>query len=144
DLVDPRARLLQTYYTAKDYAQLFASATEMINNSAPGDMDWALGKLYQGITLLSQDQPRIEEACAVLDEVLASDFKDKPGREHCLIEAVKWRIYAAQIAADRDKASQLVDWVQTNAFRHDLKRQFLGKYLILLTNSPTSTNQIIR
>ncbi len=140
DLVGPRARLLQTYYEAKDYTQLFALAEDMISNSAPGDLDWTLGKLYHGMALLSQDQPKTKEACVALDEVLAFDFRGRPGRDHYLIETVKWRIYAAQLSADHSKASQLVQWVQTNAFRDDLKRQFLSRYLVALTNSPVSTN----
>lgn len=137
DLLDPRAGLLETYYLGKDYARLSSLAAEMISNSAPGDMDWTVGKLYEGMVLLSQTPPRTSEASAVLDEVLAFDFKNRPGRDHYVIGAVKWRMYAASLSGDTKKAQELVQWVQNREFRKDLKSAFLKKYEGILTQPTT-------
>ena len=128
DLLDPRAGLLEAYYSAKDYASFAALASELISNSTPGDMNWAVGKVCQGMVLLSQTPPRTSEAIPVLDEVLAFDFKDRPGRDYCIVCAVQWRIYAAHLSGDGNKAQELVQWVQKRELRKDLKSTFLKRY----------------
>jgi hypothetical protein len=140
DLLDPRAGLLETCYLEKDYARLSSLAAEMISNSAPGDMNWTVGKLYDGMVLLSQTPPKTSEASAVLDEVLAFDFKNRPGRDHYIIGAVKWRMYAASLSGDTKKGRELVQWVQNREFRNDLKSAFLKKYADILTQ-PTTTSK---
>jgi hypothetical protein len=137
DLIDPRAGVLETYYLNKDYTRLSALAAEMISNSVPGDMDWTVGKLYAGMALLSQTPPRTSEASAVLDEVLAFDFKNRPGRDHYIIGAVKWRMYAASLAGDTKKARELVQRVQNREFRKDLKSAFLKKHGGILSQPTT-------
>jgi hypothetical protein len=137
DLLDPRAGLLETYYLEKDYARLSSLAAEMITNSAPGDMNWTVGKLYEGMLLLSQTPPKTREASAVLDEVLAFDYKNRPGRDHYVIGAVKWRMYAASLSGDGKKPQELVQWVQNREFRNDLKSAFLKKYGGILTQPTT-------
>jgi hypothetical protein len=141
DLINPRAGLLETCFLQKDYARLSALAAEMITNSVPGDMDWVVGKLYQGMVLLSQTPPRTSEASTVLDEVLAFDFKNRPGRDHYLIGVVKWRMYAATLAGDKKKAPELVQWIQNREIRKDLKSAFMKQHGDLLTQPTTLQNR---
>jgi hypothetical protein len=140
DLIDPRADLLETYHIQKDYANFSALTAEMISNSAPGDMNWTVGKLYNGMILLSQTPLQTNAASAVLDEVLAFDFKNRPGRDHYIIGAAEWRIYAASLGGDTNKMQALAQWVQNGDFRQDLKSAFLKKYRGLLAQPTTSTN----
>jgi len=140
DLLNPRAGLLDIYYGQKDYVSISSLTAEMITNSAPGDMNWTVGKLYRGIALLSQTPPRTSQAITVLDQILAFDFTNKPGRGHYILGAVKWRIYAAFLSGDTVKPTQLVQWVQNQEFRNDLKSEFLKQYAGLLP-PPTATPQ---
>lgn len=128
DLIDPRAGLLETYYLAKDYDSVYSLAAEMITNSVPGDITWAVAKLYQGMELLSRTPPKTSEGNAVLDEVLAFDFKKKLGRDHYILCAVKWRMYAASLSGDKGKARELAQWAQNQEFRKDLKSDFSQKF----------------
>jgi hypothetical protein len=137
DLLSPSASLLETNFLARDFARLSILTTALITNSAPGDMDWTLAKLYEGMAMLSQTPPKPSAGGAVLDEVLAFDFKDRPGRDHYVLQAVKWRIYAAKLSGDTNKAQALVQWVAGRAFRQDLKSAFLKKYKGLLTEPTT-------
>ncbi len=143
DMIDPRAGLLETYFLQKDYARVSALATDMVTNSAPGDMNWTVGKLYIGMALLSQRPHKTQEAIAVLDEVLAFDYKNRPGRDHYILGAVKWRIHAAVLSGDMQKAQELVQWGQGQKFRQDLKSEFsktfLKKYEGLQVRSATSS-----
>jgi len=139
DLPDPRAGSLETCFLNKDYVSVSSLAAGMISNSAPGDMDWTVGKLYTGMALLSQTPPRTSQAIAVLDEVLAFDFKGKPGRDHYVLGAVKWRIYAASLSGDTRKPRELVKRVQNQDFRGDLKSAFLKKHEDILTQQATSS-----
>jgi hypothetical protein len=130
ELVDSgRARLLEAYFTAKDYDRVLALCNELISNSVPGDMNWMMGKLYQGMALVSQQPPNIAEACAVLDELLASDVGGKLGRDHYVIEAVKWRIYAAWLAGEPAKIQELANSIWEQHWRADLKSDFWKWYM---------------
>ena len=100
-------------------------------------MSWTVGKLYQGMAWLSQTPPKTSEAASVLDEVLAFDFKKRPGRDHYVLGVVKWRIYAASLSGDTQKARELVQRAQQREFRQDLKSDFLKQYKVLLTQPTT-------
>jgi len=140
DIVDPRAALLESCLESKDYARLFALAEEMRFKSTPGDMDWTVAKVYEGVGFLSQSPPRLAEGIAALDEVLAFDFKGKPGRDHYVLVAAKWRLYAASLENDIRKAQALVRWVRDQEFRKDLKSDFLKNYEGILTFKTTPRN----
>lgn len=137
NLVDPRAASLDTFYAAKDSARVLSLAADMVSNSAPGDMNWTVGKLYEGIALLSQTPPKPNQAAIILDSLIAFDFTNKPGRDHYILGAVKWRIYAARLSGDTQRGPLLVQWVQSQDFRADLKTDFLKTYL----PSPTAPTQ---
>jgi hypothetical protein len=139
DLIDPQTGLLDDYYRAKDFKSMSAVTATMLAKSAPGDLNWVVAKLYDGIILLSQTPPNIGQANAVLDEVLAFDFSGKPGRDHYVLGVVKWRIHAALLTGDAAKAQQLIQWVQATEFRRDLKASFLKeqKKLLALPNMTT-------
>jgi hypothetical protein len=138
DLIDSRAGLLDQYYEAKDYKSMSALTATLLADSAPGDLNWTVAKLYDGIVLLSQNPPGISQANAVLDEVLAYDFSGKPGRDHYVLGVVKWRIHAALLTGDAAKAQRLVQSVQATEFRQDLKASFLREQESLLTSLNTS------
>lgn len=128
NLIDPRAGLLDIYYGEKDYAHTIAFAANMISNSAPGDLNWTVGKLYDGIALLSQTPPDTSDAMPILNQILAFNFTNLPGRDHYILGAVKWQIYAARLAGDTQLPPQLVQWVQNQPLRADLKSEFLEQY----------------
>ena len=139
DLIDPRAGLLETYYWAGDYASLYSFATEMITNSAPGDLDWTVGKLYVGIALMNQSPPSTSEAMAAFDDLLNFDFKGRPGRDHYILCAAEFRIVDAMNSGDLTKAQELVRWVQSREFRKGLKTEFMKLYGPTLTISSIPT-----
>jgi hypothetical protein len=139
DLIDPHVALLDTYYGQGDYAHVLSLAADLISNSNPGDMNWMVGKLYEGIALLSQTPPKTNDAIAVLDEILAINFQNRPGRDHYILGAVKWRIQAAFLSGDMEKPRELVQWVQNQNFRTDLKSAFLKKYGVLLNLTPATS-----
>jgi hypothetical protein len=138
DILDPRAGLLDTYFEQADYTRMITLAASMISNSAPGDMRWTAGKLYQGIALLSQSPPQTKQAITVLDQVLAFDFNNRPGRDHYILGAAKWRIRAAFLSGDTQKGPALVQWVQAQNFRTDLKTDFLKTYGDMLASPAIS------
>jgi len=139
DLLDPRAGLLDAYFEQGDIAHLSSLATDMVSKSAPGDMNWTVGKFYQGMALLSQTPPDTTDGIPVLDEILAFNFTNRPGRDHYIFGAVKWRIYAAVMSGDTNKGPELVQWVQSQALRQDLKSAFLKQYGGFLTPTPTTS-----
>lgn len=125
ELVDPRVALLDDYYAAKAYKSMTDLSATMLAESAPGDMNWTIAKLYQGIVLLSQSPPQTKKAAAILDEVLAFDFTSLPGRDHYILGAAKWRIHAAVLSGDKVKQQEVVQQVENREFRADLKSKFL-------------------
>ena len=135
NLIDPTAGMLDIYYGEKDYRRVTALALGMISNSAPGDLSWTVGKLYEGIGLVRQIPRQTVQAAAVFDEILAFDYTNLPGRDHYILGAAKWRIYAASLLGDTTKGPELVRWVQNQPFRSDLKASFLKEYTNLL-NQP--------
>jgi hypothetical protein len=137
DLPGARVGLLDSSLRAEDYARVFTLATDMISSSAPGDMDWMAAKLSQGMAWLKQSPPDTGHAIAVLDEVLAVDFKSRPGRDHYILTAVRWRMYAAVLRGDAEKSKTLAQWVQDQPFRKDLKADFLKQHGDLV--SPPNT-----
>ena len=140
ELLDSRAGLLDIYYNQGDYARVSSLAADIISKSTPGDLDWTMGKLYEAIAWLSQKPPRTADAVAALDEILSFDFGNRPGRDHYILGAVKWRIYAASVSGDAGKRRQLVQWVQDREFRQDLKAAFLKQYESIL-NQPTTPSK---
>ena len=140
DLIDPRTGWLDFYFDEKDFDKMSSLAVDMISNSAPGDMNWTAGNLYQAIALLSQSPPKVSEAVPVLDRVLAFNFQNKPGRDHYILGAVKWRIYAATLAGDKEKPRQLAQWAHNQNFRPDLKADFLKHYKRYLESAQGSQN----
>lgn len=139
NLLDPGAGLLDAYSAKADYTRMFLLAASMVSNSAPGEMNWTAGKLYEGIALLNQTPPRTSQAASVLDSVIAFNFTNRPGRDHYILGAVKWRIYAAFLSGDMTKGPALAQWVQTQNFRSDLKAEFLKTYGDLLSSSTTTS-----
>ena len=135
DLPDSRVGLLEGSLRTKDYARVFSLAANLITNSTPGDMNWTAAKLAEGMAWLSQTPPRTSEASAVLDEILTFNYKNRPGRDHYIITAARWRMYAAVLSGDTKKSQDLAQWVQTQPFRKDLKANFLKQYKDLLPPS---------
>jgi hypothetical protein len=133
--MDAHSGLLDTYFNQGDYTRMIALTANMISNSAPGDMNWTAGKLYQGIALLSQTPPKTSQAVTVLDQVIAFNYTNTFGRDHYILGAVKWRIHAANLSGDVQKGPALAQWVQSQNFRTDLKADFLKKYGYLLSSS---------
>lgn len=133
DLPDPRVGLLDSCLRNNDYGRVFSLAAEMLTNSAPGDMDWTAAKLAEGMAWLKQTPPDPERAIPVLDEVLAVDFKNRPGRDHYVITAARWRMYAAVLCGDMKKSQALAQWVQDQPFRKDLKADFLKEHWDLVS-----------
>lgn len=138
NLVNPRAGLLDIYCAQGDYAHAVSFAAGMISSSSPGDLNWTVGNLYEGIALLSQAPPDPGDAIPKLDQILAFNYKNLPGRDHYIIGAVKWRIYAAHLVGDTQLAPKLVQWVQNQPLRADMKSAFLNQYKDYLppTTSP--------
>jgi len=128
DLTDPRVGQLDGYLRTKDYGRALALAGELITNSAPGDMDWMAGKLAEGMAWLSQMPPDTKNAITVLDEVLAVDFKKRPGRDHYILTAVRWRMHAAVMTGDTKKSRALAQWVAEQPFQRYLKGAFLKQH----------------
>ncbi len=71
-------------------------------------MNWTVGNLYKGIALLNQTPPDTSDAILPLNQILAFNYTNLPGRDHYIIGAVKWRIFAAQLAGDTQTPLQLV------------------------------------
>lgn len=128
NLVNPRAGLLDIYYGQKDYAHVLSFAANMISNSAPGDLDWTVGNLYEGIALLSQTPPDVNDAIPALNRILAFNYSNLPGRDHYIIGAVTWRIQAAKLSGDTQTPVQLIQWVKDQPLREDLKSNFLRRH----------------
>ena len=139
DLPDPRLGSLDSYSDQKDYAQVLTIATELISDSVPGDLDWTAGKLYQGIAWLSQSPPKTAQAIAVLDEVLAYNFTNRLGRDHYILGAVKWRLYAASLSDDKTKMQQLIQWVQDQPFPKGAQSALVRQFSSRLTPAQPSS-----
>jgi hypothetical protein len=140
DLIDPQMGLLDVYCEKGDYTRMLSLAESMVSNSAPGDLNWTAGSLYEGIALLRQTPPRTSEAIPILDRVLAFDYAGRRGRDHYIIGAVKWRMHAAFLSGDLEKGPQLARWVQRQDLRADMKASFLKTYGDLL-NWPTTASK---
>jgi len=128
DICDLREDSLRSYYWEKDYAGLAARAASQVGLATPGDLDWTRGKVFHGIALSSQRPPKLSEAAAVLDEVLASGFSNDSEHNEAVIAAAKWRSYVALTSGDRAKAGEIVEWVQAGNCDKHLKADFLKVY----------------
>jgi len=133
NLIDPRSGWLDFFIAQQDYPHAFSLASDICSNAVPGDMNWIIGRFYQAIVLISHEPSRYSDANTILDALLAFNFQNRPGRDHYILGAAKWRIYSALSAGDKDKARQVAQWVQGNNFREDLKADFLKNYQSLLT-----------
>lgn len=138
NLPDERIGLLDLDFDKKNYAHMLSVAKELISSSAPGDINWTVGKLYQGIGLLKQTPPDRAQAVKTLDEVLNFNFTNRLGRNHYILGAVKWRIYAAAISNDKNKILELTQWVQTQPFLDKDKAVLLKQTAHSSSVSPAS------
>lgn len=141
NLIDPRAGVFDAYFEDKKYASMISLAADMISNSTPGDMNWAVGKLYAGMALLNQTPPNLPSGITQLDDIISFNFTNRPNRDHYIIGAVEWRIYAASIAGDTNTPRQLVQWVESQNLQRGMKANFMKKYGRLLPALPATTNQ---
>jgi len=128
DICDLREDLLRSYYWERDYATLAAQAASQVATATPGDLDWARGKVFHGIALSSQTPPKLSEAAAVLDEVLALGFNNDSEHNEAVIAAAKWRSYVAFTSGDKAEAEEIVEWVQGGNCAKHLKADFLKVY----------------
>jgi hypothetical protein len=128
DVLKSREDVLYSYYLEKNCDYLLSATSSMISESKPGDMNWIVAKLYNGIALTSLPAPKMTDGAAVLDDVLAQGFKNNPHNDHYILSAAKWRIYIALKSGDKGKAEQLVLWVNgANCTKKD-KAEFIKNY----------------
>jgi hypothetical protein len=128
DVLDLREDLLRSYYWEQDYAGIKAQTASLLAGSKPGETEWLLGKVYDGIVSSRAVPPKLSEAAATFDEVLAFGFKNNHRNDHLVILAARWRISVARRSGDPEKAAAIVRWVQASDCSQNLKTDFLKEY----------------
>lgn len=130
DIFDLRADLLYSYYLEKNDTVLASLTVSIINASEPGDLNWMVAKVYEGIRLASQTPPA-DAATKTFDEVLAFGFRNKPDHDYYALLAVRWRSYLALRSGDRETVRGLYQRVEEAACAKNLKKSFLTSHAIL-------------
>ena len=141
DLLALRDDLLYGYYLEKNYTAITPLTAAMITNSQPGDLAWIVGKLYNGILLMSQSPPNTNQAALLFDQILAQNFNGRPSHDHKIIDATKWRLYVARRSGNQQKAIALVQWVQASKCNKNQMAVFLAKYGFLIGLANTNGTQ---
>ena len=130
DVLDAREDLLFGYALEKDFTTLTQLTATILANSTPGDLNWMMAKVHDGIVLANRTPPKPAEANIIFDDLLKLGFNGRPDHDRILITAARWRVNLAVKASDLTDARRVIQVVHDGVCVANMKADFLKDHAI--------------